>query len=397
MAQKHADLIEAQLNEQEVEKIRSEIYFWKPKEFSLFGSASSLLVWKGKYPFEPIKGREFLDVPEVSVRLQAALGEEAFKTIKLMQTAPPIEEKEGWLIATGCMPHDCPNNWSVLINLKTYDLFACLHEESYDPPTQTEIFGGTGFPRVNKTLQNNNGEGQCKAKKLSASAFTAILAPKAQIVKAPEQLSERYSGSGYALNRFGQILTNYHVVSGCYSLSVRRDAQTASAVLVAFDERNDLAVIKTNSVSLTPVKFREGKGVRPGDAIVALGYPYAGLLTSASQTTTGTITALAGVGDDIRYVQISSPIQPGNSGGPVLDASGHVVGTVVATLNALSVAKTTGSILQNVNFAIKSSIVRDFLDSKGINYETEPSLDSLNAADVSEIGVKSLVIVECVK
>ncbi len=189
VAQKQADLIEAQLSEQEVQKIRSEVYFWKPKEFSLFGSASSLLVWKGKYPFEPIKGLKFIDVPEVSVRLQAALGEEAFKTIKLMQTAPPIEEKEGWLIATGCMPHACPSSWSVLINLKTYDLFACLHEESYDPPTKTEIFGGTGFPRVNKTLQDNNGEGQCKAEKLSASAFNAILAPRTQIAKVPEKPS----------------------------------------------------------------------------------------------------------------------------------------------------------------------------------------------------------------
>ena len=180
-------------------------------------------------------------------------------------------------------------------------------------------------------------------------------------------------------------------------MSAKQDARTARADLVVFDDQNDLAVIEANEISLMPITFRDGKGIRPGDGIVALGYPYAGLLTSTSQTTTGTVTALAGIGDDSRYLQISAPIQPGNSGGPILDGSGHVVGTAVATLDALSVAKATGSIPQNVNFAIKSSIVREFLDSKGIHYETAVSNNSLSAADVSEIGVKSLVRIECVK
>ena len=128
-----------------------------------------------------------------------------------------------------------------------------------------------------------------------------------------------------------------------------------------------------------------------------MGYPYAGLLATSPQTTTGTITALAGIGDDSRFLQITAPIQPGNSGGPLFDSSGHVVGTIVSTLNALAVAKVTGSIPQNVNFAIKSGIVREFLDSKNIAYETATSSESKSPADVSELGAKSLVMIECTK
>jgi S1-C subfamily serine protease len=92
---------------------------------------------------------------------------------------------------------------------------------------------------------------------------------------------------------------------------------------------------------------------RLGEEIVVYGFPLAGLLASSGNVTTGNITALAGLGDDIRFLQISAPVQPGNSGGPVLDRNGNIVGIVVSKLDAIKTAIATQDIPQNVNFAIK--------------------------------------------
>ena len=103
------------------------------------------------------------------------------------------------------------------------------------------------------------------------------------------------------------------------------------------------------------------------------GFPLHGLLTSGINVTKGIVSALAGPGDDRRIFQITAPVQPGNSGGPVLDASGNVVGVVVARLDAIKLARRTGRLPQNVNFAISEGTVRAFLDAHDVPYETAPS------------------------
>jgi S1-C subfamily serine protease len=80
------------------------------------------------------------------------------------------------------------------------------------------------------------------------------------------------------------------------------------------------------------------------------------------------VSALAGLGDDTRFLQISAPVQPGNSGGPLFDASGHLIGIVTGKLDVMRLAPFLGDIPQNVNFALKAEVVRIFLDSKGIAY-----------------------------
>jgi S1-C subfamily serine protease len=130
---------------------------------------------------------------------------------------------------------------------------------------------------------------------------------------------------------------------------------------------------------------------------VVLGFPYAGLLATTAQVTTGAISALAGVRDDTRYFQLTAPVQPGNSGGPLLDLSGNVVGIVTARINALAVAEATGTLPENINFAIKSLIVRGFLEANRIDYETAQSSGKLDPADVGESAAKSVVMLECMK
>jgi S1-C subfamily serine protease len=104
------------------------------------------------------------------------------------------------------------------------------------------------------------------------------------------------------------------------------------------NERNDLAVIRLAWPASSVAVFREGAPIRAGDAIVALGYPLSGVLATTANVSVGNVSALAGLADDSRYLQISAPVQPGNSGGPLLDASGHLVGVVTAKLDALRMA-----------------------------------------------------------
>ena len=182
--------------------------------------------------------------------------------------------------------------------------------------------------------------------------------------------------------------------------AVKRSTRTISLasnemIVKSARQGNDLAIIRIKSTPRAVADFREGRPVRPGDPIVAMGYPLAGLLASAANISTGIVSALAGIGDDSRYLQISAPVQPGNSGGPLLDASGHVVGIVTAKLDAIRTLDVTGDIPQNVNFAIKAEVDRTFLNSRGLSYRTARSDRQLTPADIGDIARPFTVQIIC--
>jgi S1-C subfamily serine protease len=233
---------------------------------------------------------------------------------------------------------------------------------------------------------------------LLASLGTAlkhtVMAPRAE-EKGPQLYA---TGTGFVVSHAGHVLTNLHVVGDCALVRTGHGGVAGEPTTVtAVDSNNDLALLLPPASTHATAKFRQSRGVRPGDSVVAVGFPLQGLLASSANVATGTVSALAGIRDDSRYLQISVPVQPGNSGGPLLDMSGNVVGVVVAKLDALKVAEATGDIPQNVNFAIKDSVVRSFLDAKGIEYATAPSDLVLTAAEVGERATAFTVLVECWK
>ena len=136
--------------------------------------------------------------------------------------------------------------------------------------------------------------------------------------------------------------------------------------------------------------------IRLGEIVEAFGYPLSNLLATSGNFTLGNVTALAGLGDDSRYLQVSAPVQPGNSGGPLLDQSGNLVGIVSAKLNALNVMMATkGDIPQNVNFAIKSSVAANFLQNNNVKYETGEATQTTSPADLADQAKAMSVYVEC--
>ena len=205
------------------------------------------------------------------------------------------------------------------------------------------------------------------------------------------------SGSGFVISRAdGLVLTNKHVIRACTEVRVRVDGGIArGAVVRATDPDDDLAVLRTTLPPGPVASFRDDPPVRPGDDIVAVGYPLSGLLADQVNVSTGSVNALAGLYNDVHLLQMSAPVQPGSSGGPLFDVSGNVVGIVVTKLNAKIVAEETGDIPQNVNFAIKGAVAKEFLRSLAIPYRAAASVAPRSNADIGEVGRQVTVLVEC--
>ena len=194
------------------------------------------------------------------------------------------------------------------------------------------------------------------------------------------------------------MLTNFHVVRGCKNITVTMLGELAAeAQLLKADKKNDLAVLKINKTVADKniAQFRVGRRLKAGEAIAVYGFPLPGTLSVSGNIVSGHITSLAGLGDDARFVQISSPIQPGNSGGPLIDNSGQIIGVVTAKLDELKFAGATGSMPQNVNFAIKSNIALNFMDAHSIPYKTSSSEAEYTLTKLVEEAKNYTVHVKC--
>lgn len=215
--------------------------------------------------------------------------------------------------------------------------------------------------------------------------------------KKPKTVKRKSMGTGFFIGTGGQVLTSRHVVKGCAKIRVRYGDRAAFATHRIADRANDLAVVETRFVPATVATFRTGRGIRPGDSVVAIGFPLRRVLAHEAIVTTGTVSALAGPRNNRSLMQITAPVQKGNSGGPVLDLSGNVVGIVVSKLDALKIARKTGDLPQNVNFAVNASAARIFLDAEGIKYRIGTATKSLSAAEVAARARKYTVLLECWK
>lgn len=221
------------------------------------------------------------------------------------------------------------------------------------------------------------------------------------------------TGTGFVVDNAGSVVTNYHVVQQCGAVSfLLNGGDSASATVVASDPMNDLALLRVSEKPAGVAVFQDADKLRAGDDIIVFGYPLLGQLSSAGNLTKGSVTALSGLRDDTRYFQMSAPIQLGNSGGPVLNSSGRVIGIVTSKLNAARELKSTGDISQNVNFSLKAAVVRTFLDSNNVSYAKSdgakpvlakaaavpaPAEVSPSAADVGRRAEKFTGIVGCYK
>jgi TPR repeat protein len=203
--------------------------------------------------------------------------------------------------------------------------------------------------------------------------------------------------SGIVVSRDGNVVTNRHAVQDCREIKVLRHGKALPATRVAIDQGADLAVLWIPEHSAETAEFRGEGPIRPGESVAVVGYPLQGVLSSQPSITTGIVSAVAGPHDDQQLLQITAPVQPGNSGGPLLDQGGAVVGVVVGKLQATQAVNLAAEAPENVNFAVNAELARTLLDRAGIKYETLTANQTLSTPAIAERAFKFTVIVDCIK
>ena len=237
----------------------------------------------------------------------------------------------------------------------------------------------------------------------AASDFSKVAAakpaapPEAQgDGQAQTKTPKSWSGTGFVISASGHILTNNHVADGCTDLKGNLGGQAPVALrVVSKDATNDLAVLQGPVETFKNFAKIRDRALHSGDSVVAIGYPYHGLLSSDFTVTTGIVSSLSGMKNDTRELQISAAVQPGNSGGPLLDTNGLIVGIVTAKLDAISMARATGTIPENINFAIKTGAIRDFLDNSVVPYETASPSTELKTSDIANNARAFTLLITC--
>jgi S1-C subfamily serine protease len=186
------------------------------------------------------------------------------------------------------------------------------------------------------------------------------------------------------------LATNWHVVDGAREIRVEFSWQKSPSLasLAIKDPANDLAILRiddlggtTHPCSDLPYELKRASSAKLGEKISTIGYPLEGVLGAGPKYTEGSISGLTGLMDDVRHLQISAPVQPGNSGGPLIDESGDVIGIIVSMLNPTFQYQLTSSLPQNVNFAIKA----DYLLSLVYMLPNKPKINVKKLADPSEV------------
>jgi S1-C subfamily serine protease len=170
------------------------------------------------------------------------------------------------------------------------------------------------------------------------------------------------SGTGFFITDDGYLITNEHVAGNGAQVRLVTEAGLISAKVVKVDPASDLALLKVEG-KFAPLPVVSSRAVKMGSTVAAVGFPNIGLQGFAPKLAKGEIAALSGAQDDPRYFQISVPVQPGNTGGALVDERGNVVGVVAAKLNVAAALATSGALPENVNYAVKSSFLLSFLES----------------------------------
>ncbi len=180
-------------------------------------------------------------------------------------------------------------------------------------------------------------------------------------------------GTGFFVSADGAILTNQHVVGDCSMISAETDnGQTAEAKVLAVDVEHDLALLDTDLSPREAATFRAGSSPAPGTRIAIVGFPDMGLPTIQPQIAAGDLLATAPPNlrnDEPGRLALRVEVRGGNSGGPVLDDRGQVIGIVSAKLNTVKVYQATGQLIRDIGFAISNSTVLPFLAEHGAAYK----------------------------
>ena len=220
------------------------------------------------------------------------------------------------------------------------------------------------------------------------------IALKKKKIKLKENEAQGGSGSGFLINNSGHVVTNYHVIGSSKKVKIRTHEKNYIGKVIAIDRINDLALIKIAAQKNLHLKLASNDSDRL-DSIITAGFPYGDSFSSHVKSTTGIVSALVGPGNNTSQLQISASIQPGNSGGPIIDGNnGSVVGVAVAKLDTEKFIEMYRSIPENVNFAIKSSTLKRFLKSNKIEFSSSDD-SKLTNKEINSLIDSAVLFISC--
>ncbi len=204
------------------------------------------------------------------------------------------------------------------------------------------------------------------------------------------------TGTGFFVTNDGYMVTNFHVIEGATSVTVisPTEKKELPAIVILTDPSNDIAILKVEAQTVGIPLASNFSSVK-GEEVLTLGFPLVALQGQELKATFGRINALSGIQNDIRFVQVDVPIQPGNSGGPLLNSRGEVIGVVTATLNQIVTLRASGSLPQNVNYAIKIDYITPALNAAKVdrNKVISPSPTKLDMSQIVSLWESSVVLV----
>ena len=205
--------------------------------------------------------------------------------------------------------------------------------------------------------------------------------------KRKESNAELYiigSGTGFFVSAEGHIVSNDHVVGICRQVASKINGEIKYFNVIKTDEVNDLGIVKGEYKNPTYLSIKTD-GAEYGEDIVAFGYPLADALSTSVKLTRGIVSSLSGPGNNYSEIQIDAAIQPGNSGGPVLNMEGQVVGVASSGLNKLYMLEQSEYIPENVNFAVAAPTLSNFLKANGVKVDTK-KFEVNNTKELARIG-----------
>ncbi len=258
---------------------------------------------------------------------------------------------------------------------------------------------GDAFATKNKgIIKNKLNSAQVAAGQARAKELMAIIERKKQVAKLPAgqvpaaDIAPSSFGSGLLL-KGGYVVTCWHVVADAEKISVSCQGKDFSASVVQKDVGNDIAILRVDGANAgAPLSFADS--VKLGAQVFTMGFPHPGLQGSDVKFTTGSISGLTGPGNTPVYYQISAPLQSGNSGGPLFDEYGNLVGIVAAKLDSLKMLAATGDLTQNVNYAIKADYLIPILKTvDGIKIQSSQT-KPVNLLSLVEELKKSVVMIK---
>ena len=243
---------------------------------------------------------------------------------------------------------------------------------------------------------------------------------QAQAKKEPtpkKQTPQSGIGSGFFVSKMGHVITNAHVVQNCSKVTIGDNAnKQVPAEIINTDRSNDLALLKLSTLEMASAESKSliqklgivvvplatngllrNEDVRLGEKVLVAGYPFGDVFSNTIKVTSGIVSATRGAGDDSGQFQLDAAVQPGNSGGPIYDSGGNIVGVVISQLDKRMMEKAIGSMPENMNFGIKASTVRQFLTSSGLPSKKSERTEEKSTEQLAKIAQSQALMVKCLQ